>query len=160
MLKKRSYNIDRKVADETLKNVFAACEQQPNTKPLEVIRVRSIASDVVVKIGFVASIILLVLVLTMPLAFGLPSGDKDKHKSNISIENHYIDTELRCFVMNLKGENIDYDGIYARKDDGTIVVPFRIDEENKTVMIPFNGGNINIFIPNGDGTYIQAVLSK
>jgi len=161
--KNKKYNINTKAANETLQNVFAACEIEPNETPLEVIRAINIASAAVVKIGFYISIALLVVVLMMPFAF----KDSAKNKRNdttgtsvVKVTGHYLDTDNGCFVMTLSGDGILYDKIYAKRDDGSIVIPSKIDEDNNMIFIPFTEGNINIYIPKEDGSVMQAVLSR
>lgn len=157
--KKNKYNIDSKTANEALQNVFAACDKEPNKTPLEVIKVRNLADTAIVSAGFWVGVILLVAVILMPLAFRVSPG-AGKTKSDVRIVNHYIDKDVNCFVIEFDGEGVIYEHIYARRDNGTTVYPSDIDADNKTVKIPFKGGNLNIFIPKEDGTTMQAVLSK
>lgn len=160
--KNKKYNMDMQAANETLQNVFAACEQEPNERPLEVIWVWNVASAAVVKAGFRISIVLLVLVLLMPVAFIKSSGEDSSNKkvAEAVITNHYMDKEDGCFVIVLEGDGINYEEIYAKRDSGVIVYPKSIDRDLGEVRIPFVEGNLNIYIQKSDGTFIQAVLSK
>lgn len=165
MLKNRNikYNINSKVANETLQNVFAACEVEPNETPLEVIRVWNIANAAVVKAGFWIANILLIIILLMPFAFRTSDKANVKEqtsRADVQVAGHYIDKEENCFVMILSGSGIVYDEIYAKKDDGSIVKPSHINREENMVYIPFKEGNLNIYIPKEDGSVLQAVLSK
>ena len=67
--KGNKYNLDRKTADATLQNVFAACEVEPNETPLEVIKIVSFANAAIVRVCFRITIALLVVILLLPLAF-------------------------------------------------------------------------------------------
>lgn len=161
-LKNNKYSMDKKAADETLKNVFAACDQNPNETPLEVIRAISIANAAVVRIGLISSIIVLAIVLLTPLAFipkdRLSVGNAKIHE--VKVTGHYMDNENECFVMCLSGEGILYDEIYALDNNGVTIKPLKYDEGSCMVWIPFEKGNINIYVPNENGTTLQAVLSK
>lgn len=164
MLNKRhKYNIDSKAADEALKNVFAACDTQPNDKPLHLIRAWNIANTATAKLGFWISILLLMLILAMPLAFRNQAGSTNSPmaiSSQSGVERHYYDEVNGCFVMILYGDDIDYNGVYAKTDDGEIILPVEANETTRRVGIPFKEGNLNIYIPKMDGTVIQAVLSR
>ena len=43
------YSINRKAANEALQNVFAACEQAPNTQSLDALLFKNIANTTLVK---------------------------------------------------------------------------------------------------------------
>ena len=159
--KKKTYNIGRKQANETLMNVFAACDQAPNSKSFDYLVVKNIANTTMVKVGKRMSIVLLLLVIICPLAFRTSDGySLMKRKNPVVVVSHHLDKENDCFVMELRGVGIDYDGIYAKNETGQIVVPSSVNEETGEVCIPFTEGNLNIFVPNEDGSVIQAVLSK
>lgn len=163
MLRKRNkkYIINKKAANDTLQSVFEACEQQPNTKPLEVIEAWTIVNSTVVKVGLWMSVVLLAMVLAMPLAFvNCKEADDGLRDANVEVVDHYLDEEDGCFVMVLDGVEIDYDGIYAVSNEGKTVFPESTEESTGEVRIPFASGTLNIYIPKSDGTYMQAVLSK
>lgn len=157
--RRKIYNIDSKAANETLQNIFAACDQEPNNTPLELLKVRNLASTAIVKTGFWMGIILLCLIIIMPLAF-VNQGSEGGAIQEITIKNHYLDYEDECFVLTFEGGDIVYEQIYAKRDDGSTVYPFKIDKDKKTIKIPFKEGNLNIYVPKEDGTVLHAVLSK
>ena len=84
---------------------------------------------------------------------------KIRHKTDITVTNHYLDEENECFVMQITGSNIDYDGIYARRENGAIIYPIDSDRSG-TVRFRFEKGTLNIYIPDTEGGIVQAVLSK
>ena len=155
------YSINRKAANEALQNVFAACEQAPNTQSLDALLFKNIANTTLVKAGKWMSVVLLVLILLSPIAFYSvrnESGAKP-HKTDITVTNHYLDEENGCFVMEIAGTNIDYDGIYAKKENGAKIYPIESDH-NGIVKFRFEKGTLNIYIPDTEGGIVQAVLSK
>lgn len=160
VVKNKTYSIDKKSANETLKNVFAACDQTPNTLSFDYILFKNIANTKMVKVAKWCSLLLLLLIIISPLAFRNSEGNHTAKRSSVSVESHYIDDEKQCFVMKLSGEGVDYFGIYAKDEKGEIYVPLQVDEDNRTVFIPFTDGTINIYIPNEDGSVVQAVLSR
>ena len=157
----KTYSINRKAANEALQNVFAACDQTPNTQSLDALLFKNIANTTLVKTGKWLSVGLLVLILLSPTVFYLAGQNAQKapHKTDITITDHYLDKENERFVMILSGTNIDYDGIYAKKEDGSLLFPVETDPDG-VVKFHFESGTLNIFIPDTEGGVVQAVLSK
>ncbi len=157
----KTYSINRKAANEALQNVFAACDQTPNTQSLDALLFKNIANTTLVKAGKWMSVGLLVLILLSPTVFYMAGKQNtgSAHVTDITVTDHYLDEESGSFVMKLKGTDIDYDGIYAKKEDGSILYPSETDPEG-TVKFHFESGTLNIFIPDTEGGVVQAVLSK
>ena len=157
----RIYSINKKAANEALQNVFAACEQTPNTQSLDALLFKNIANTTLVKAGKWMSVALLLLILLSPAVFykaGKDAGVK-KHSADITVTEHYLDEENGCFVMMIDGSNIDYNGIYAKKENGTVIYPVEAGPDG-IVKFRFESGTLNIFIPDTEGGIVQAVLSK
>ena len=157
----KTYSINRKAANEALQNVFAACDQTPNTQSLDALLFKNIANTTLVKTGKWMSVALLVLVLLSPSVFYMAGKNAEKapHKADITVVNHYLDKDNECFVMELQGSDIYYDGIYAKKEDGSIIYPVQTDPSG-VVKFHFESGTLNIYIPDTEGGIVQAVLSK
>ena len=155
------YSINKKAANEALQNVFAACEQTPNTQSLDALLFKNIANTTLVKFGKWMSIALMVLILLCPLVFYMEGQSKEDrvHKADIVVTDHYLDSENDVFVMELAGNDIYYDGIYAKTESGSVVYPIETDNSG-IVKFHFEGGTLNIFIPDTEGGIVQAVLSK
>lgn len=160
MSKIKKYNINKKLADETLKNVFAACDQTPSNKSFDYIIAKNIANTSMVRIAKWISLLLLILVALCPLTFRTGENHKSISKNEVSVVSHELDGKGNRFILHLKGKGIEYTAIYAKTENGDIVVPSEIDEKTGTVVIPFKKGTLNIYVPNEDGTVMQAVLSK
>ena len=155
----KKYNLNKKLADKTLKNVLEACEYAPNSQSFDYILAKNIANTTLVKMGERIAVILLILVLLSPLVF--TSVKKNSALQNeVTVVSHELDKSQGVFVMQLRGAGIEYSGIYAKNESGDIIIPDRVEEETGTVWIPFSGGLINIYVPSDDGTVMQAVLSK
>ena len=153
--------MNKKAANEALQNVFAACEQKPNTQSLDALLFKNIANTTLVKAGKWMSIALLILILLSPTVFYMAGKEAKEvvHKTDIAVVSHHLDKENECFVMQLDGTGIDYDGIYAKKEDGSIVYPAETTPDG-VVKFHFENGTLNIFIPDTEGGIVQAVLSK
>lgn len=152
------YVINSDVANNTLKNVFEACDLEPNTKSLTSLKTWNIVNATGAKVGMWVSVALLVLIICMPLAF-LHDHSSSNEVLKVEVIDHYMDKDNGCFVMTLSGDSVYYDGIYAVNEAGEVVPPVEIDEEAHIVKIPFTEGNLNIYISKNDGTYVHAVLS-
>lgn len=155
------YSINRKAANEALQNVFAACEQTPNTQSLDALLFKNIANTTLVKLGKWLSVALLVLILLCPIVFYTAGkqGIDGNSRTDITVTEHHIDIKDQCFVMTLSGDNIYYEGIYAKKEDGSVIYPISTDPDG-TVKFHFESGTLNIYIPDTEGGIVQAVLSK
>ena len=57
---------------------------------------------------------------------------------------------------------MDYRNIYAVKNDGTVIFPSKIQFVNgdTEVTVPYDGDQLNLYIPDLDGNMIQAILSE
>ena len=155
------YSINRKAANEALQNVFAACEQTPNTQSLDALLFKNIANTTLVKLGKWLSVALLVLILLCPIVFYTAGkqGIDGNSRTDITVTEHHIDIKDQCFVMTLSGDNIYYEGIYAKNEDGSVIYPLSVEPDG-TVRFHFESGTLNIYIPDTEGGIVQAVLSK
>ena len=155
------YSINRKAANEALQNVFAACEQTPNTQSLDALLFKNIANTTLVKTGKWMSIALLLLILFCPVVFYISGKNavNSEHKTDITVTELHMDADNGLFVMKLSGTGIDYNGIYAKKEDGSVIRPVETETDG-TVKFRFESGTLNIFIPDTEGGIVQAVLSK
>ena len=157
----KTYSINKKAANEALQNVFAACEQAPNTQSLDALLFKNIANTTLVKLGKWLSVALFVLILLCPVVFHTVGKQKKEvsGRTDITVKEHYIDENNQWFVMTLSGDNINYEGIYAKKEDGSVIYPASTDPDG-TVRFHFESGTLNIYIPDTEGGIVQAVLSK
>ena len=157
----KTYSINRKAANEALQNVFAACEQTPNTQSLDALLFKNIANTTLVKLGKWLSVALLVLILLCPIVF-YTAGKQEEDvsgRTDITVTDYYLDENEQCFVMIITGSDIYYEGIYAKKEDGSVIYPVSTDPDG-TVKFHFESGTLNIYIPDTEGGIVQAVLSK
>lgn len=162
LIRRNKYNINKKAADEALKNVFAACDVEPNDRPLEVIRVINVANNAVVKVGLRIAIALLIFILILPFVFKAAQKQAELHKTmecRVEVTSHYID-DAGYFTMHIEGVGIDYDNIYAKADDGHLVYPYDCDSKFGIIKFPLEDSSLNIYVPMTDGTTMHAVLSK
>lgn len=160
MLRGKMYKMDKQAASETLKHVFEANNAEPNKVSLDTLVMRNKANTSLVKACKWISIVTLFLVIMAPLAFHTNENFnvEKKASSQVTVVNHELFDNY--FEMTLSGDTVDYQGIYCKKLDGTLVLPKKYDAESGKVVIPFDGDSLNIYIPCTDGKVVQALLSK
>lgn len=159
-MRTKKYSFDKKAAEATLQNVFAACDTKPNETSFDTIFTRNLVGATVVRVGIYVSIALLIFLILSPMAF---INDSFKVSgavvmSDITVAEHHLYEDR--FEMILNGNGVEYGGIYCKKADGSVVIPLRSDPLTCTVEIPFDGDPLNIYIPCSDGKVVQAILSK
>ncbi len=159
MIGRKKYSMDLKSANDILQNVLKENNKEPNTVPFDRLVLSNTVNVAFAKTGRIASLCLLVLIALSPLAFR-DNGFSVRNSSlieKIIVSDHQLYSDH--FVMYLKGSNIDYDNIYARKPDGTFVFPTYTDTEAGEVTFPYEGLSLNIYIPDLNGKVLQAILS-
>lgn len=155
---KSKYNLDLKSANDTLQNVFAACDEEPNTTSLKQIVITGIFNDTVTNICKWVSTAFLILVLLCPLAFYNPSF---KVKGPVIMPSFTIvnqnTSSSECNIV-LNGNTINYDSIYAVKEDGSTIYPTNCDIESGVVTFPYDGSRLVIYISDYYDETVQAIL--
>ncbi|MCR5268470.1 MAG: hypothetical protein K6E16_08135 [Lachnospiraceae bacterium] len=161
-MNRHKYTMDMTTANNILQNVFIAGEQAPNTTPFDKIVLRSKAQTTMVTACMWIGIVMLLLTLLSPLAFSSRDFKVEQPRSTRSLQivSHKLYTSE--FVMLIEGDKLDYRNIYALKNDGEVVFPSKIQFVNgdTEVTIPYDGEQLNLYIPDLDGNILQAILSE
>ncbi|MBQ7581711.1 MAG: hypothetical protein IJU25_02710 [Lachnospiraceae bacterium] len=161
-MNRHKYTMDMTTANNILQNVFIAGEQAPNTTPFDKIVLRSKAQTTMVTACMWIGIVMLLLTLLSPLAFSSRDFKVEQPRSTRSLQivSHKLYTSE--FVMMIEGDKLDYQNIYALKNDGEVVFPSKIQFVNgdTEVTIPYDGEQSNLYIPDLDGNILQAILSE
>lgn len=157
---KKKHQMDIETANQTLQNVFAACNHKPNSIPIETILSQRKVNTGYVSVCMWVCIAFLIAVLLSPIGL----YQTNFHISSllsisdfITIEEHSLTDD--CFTMKLKGDNIDYDKISMMDDGGTVILPDEIIPEEQIIRIYHPSGTLNIYIPDKDGHTLLAVLT-
>ena len=159
-MKSRKYDMDLETANQTLQNVFAACNQKPNTIPFEKIVLRKKAKTAFAIGCKYVSLLFLILVLLSPLCFynnDFRVYDDSGISKPIIVEAHYFEND--CFTIKFKGDNINYNEISVVDENGTISLPDEIIPTESTIRIYRPNGTLNIYVPDYNGNTLHAVLS-
>lgn len=162
-LNKRSkrYNMSKKAANDTLKNVLAACNIESDNINFDLLLIKSMAQTNYVDACKWIAIGVLFLVLISPLA--LINNDIKIESKNLLNNDRIIivDHELdeAGFTIELAGDDIDYAAIYAENAEGHVFLPVSIDETNSLVTFPYNNEALTIHITDKHGHSLNAELS-
>ncbi len=157
----KHYNMSKKAANDTLKNVLAACNIESDNINFDLLLVKSMAQTNYVDACKWIAIGFLFLVLISPLA--LINNDIKIESKNllnndrIIIEDHELNED--GFTLKLAGEDIDYDAIYAENAEGMVFLPINIDETDSLVTFPYNNEVLTIHITDKHGHSLNAELS-
>ncbi len=164
MLKKghaRKYIMSRKAANDTLKNVLAACNIESDNINFDILVFKGMAQTNFVDACKWIAIGFLFLVLIAPAALVNNELKVDPGRiisEHIIIEDHRLYKDH--FMLKLVGNDIDYDAIYAKTADGSAVFPSRIDEEDGIVTFDYENEGMTIYIRDKQGHTISASLSR
>lgn len=158
--KKKTYQMDISSANETLQNVFANCEKEPNTIPFDKLLLRQKANTVSVSIGKIICLFMLFLLITIPIAtIRMPAHLVDlSGASSIKIESHYVENGI--LYLAVIGGNLDTNKCYAITEDGTPILPTYVTTNFVCVSFPFVDGTLNIFLFDLNGNSIHLIVTS
>ena len=158
--KNKIYKMDPGQANSALQNIFAACEQAPNTIPFDKLLLRRKLNtrkyDILLcVIAFALSVTLLLPVIIVPLA---RSVEQITAPEPVTLLNDYLDNG-RLF-LELSGDGILYESTYLNTMDGQTLEPLSFDKKTKTIAFPFlEGEECNIYIPVENGQVLHLLIS-
>lgn len=158
--KKKTYTMDIKLADETLQNVFAACEQPPNTIPFDKLILRQKLNTKSYSIRMWISLAILILTFFAPLLLK-SSTFKITYPEHVScdinlIEHHVQDNLL---FLTVSGDTVDYERIYMETANADVYSPISYDAESGVIILPYPKGECNIYIPDHSGNTLHLLIS-
>lgn len=157
----KKYTMNMTEANNTLQNVFDACNVSHNTVPFDKIMLRQKEATNYIKYARILAIVFLIFTMISPLFFRNNSVLKINNTSDIhtiTVIDHQLYSD--SFVLKLAGQNIDYDNIYAVKSNGAILYPASLDKATGTVILPYDGNSLSINIPDLDGHVLSAILAE
>lgn len=149
-------NLNRETASELLNNVLDNCDIPASTKSLDEMMLRSALARKPLRFAKFIAVIFVIIAVLSPLAF---KSDPDfvliNSAKSVAVSSHILYDD--CFILTLTGD-ADFTNINAKKNNGAIIYPDQIDESTGLVVFPYNGEELNIYIPSRSGGCIQAVL--
>ncbi len=157
----KRYNMSKKAANDTLKNVLAACNMDTEKINFDLLIIKGLAQTNFVDTCKWIAIGFLFLVLISPAALmntDLKVASGGPMNEHIIIEDHKLYKDQ--FVLKLVGKDIDYVSIYAKTDDGITILPIDIDEDQGLVTFPYDNESLTIYIQDKEGHTLNATLSR
>lgn len=146
--KNKTYQMDMNTANATLQNVFAACNQAPNTIPFDKLVLRQ-KSDTKIynRLLFVTAVVLtftfLLPVFIVP-ASTLITGTASRRP--VALIDDYIEDNI--LILTFTGDAIQYEDAYFEFPDGHIEYALSYDASKQTICFRYyDDAEINIYIP-------------
>ncbi len=159
--KKKNYKMDMNQADQTLQNVFAACNKTPCTLPFDQLMLRRRMS----RLPYIHAITLascaLILTLLSPVAFlppVLPLQTVSEVQSSFVLESsHLINGEL---YLTLSDKHIDLKRTYMETASGSRMSALGISSDGELQLpYPDPPEETNIYIYNTNGQILHLLLT-
>ncbi len=158
--KKKHYHMNMDQANETLQNVFAACEKAPNTIPFNKLVLRQKLNTRIYDRLIILTSCLLLIAFLSPLAVTPVNTflNRNRDFSKITVESDYESGGL--LYLTLTGDNILFDQAYQITADGTKELPISYDEKCSIICFPYHSDmEVNIYIPAENGNSLQLLVS-
>ena len=156
-----TYTMDVKTANETLQNVFLACNQAPNTVPFDKILLRRKLNTRHYNICIWLIVIFLLLTFLSPLVFMGHSVSKvvtvNGYHSSLLVVDHHLEKDK--FFLELSGKGIDYTNSYLIDASGNKIPPISFDVLRNLVVFPYKDEEVNIYIPSDEGSTLHLLLT-
>lgn len=136
--KRKRYQMDQSVAEGTLQNIFAACNQTPNVTPFKDIVKNSHPDNKLINLGIWFSILFFILSLLSPLTF--TQTDLKEYYSDSKYV--YLDCSgkllvpAECYMLDSAGQAYSYYSFNAQNN--TIIFPK--PESDATIHLIFSNG--------------------
>lgn len=157
---RKKYSMSKQEANNMLNNVLAACNIDSENINFDLLILKSIAQTTLIDTCKWIAIGFLFLILISPVVLinnEMKIESRGIANERIIIRNHQLYSDH--FVLELAGEDIAYDEIYARNAGGDVIFPTSIDEASGHVEFPYSSEALTIFIPDIHGHTLNASLS-
>ena len=155
--KKKTYQMDIKSADTTLQNIFAACNETPNTVPFDklLLRQKAHTRNYDILLAIIALIIFITLLAPLPfLAFR-----ETVNYSPVILEEHYVSNDRLHLVLDTGNHEIKYEEAYLVSATGTVYEIVSYDDRAHSLCFPYVPYECNIYIPYGNDLQLHLLIS-
>lgn len=158
--KNKIYKMDPGRANSALQNIFAACDQTPNTVPFDKLLLRQKLNtgkyDILLCL---IAVTLFFTFLTPAIVVPLSSSvEKISAPKPVTLLKDYCENDI--LYLELSGDGILYEEAYLNTLDGRTLQPLSFDKKAHTIAFPFlSGEECNIYIPVENGQPLHLLLS-
>lgn len=158
--KKKQYEMDMGMANETLQNVLAACNQAPNTIPFDKLVLRQKLNTATYTRLIWITALVLVLTFLSPLAV-VPVADLVGRLSApvpVSLASDHVEDNI--LYLEFDGDNILFNESYILNADGSREAPLSYDAGKGIICFTYyDDRETNIYIPVKDAQTIHLLLT-
>lgn len=158
--KKKIYQMDMEQANTALQNIFAACNQAPNTIPFDKLVLRRQLNTGIFKRLIVITAMTLLLTFLSPLIIVSVANALDPVSTPVTVEllNDYRTEDI--LYLEFSHGNVLYEEAYLETADGNIIYALSYDASTNTIAFPYIAdAECNIYIPVADGQPLHFLLS-
>ncbi len=156
----KKYNMPKQAAVDVLKNVLEASNVETPNINFDWLLLKGLAQTNLVDFCKWIAIGFLFLALVSPVA--LMNADLKVDRAGIAPEKIIIEDYSLYddhFTLKLIGDDIDYEGIYAKTANGRMIVPSSFDRGTGEVTFPYTHEGLTIYISDEHGHTLNATLS-
>lgn len=158
--KKQTYQIDIEKADSALQNIFAACNQSPNTIPFDKLVLRQKVNTKIYNRLLTAAAVILLLTFLSPF-YIVPVSHVTKAlltPEPAVLLNDYLEEDI--LYLQLAGDNILYEEAYLETPDGQKIYAVVYDVKKQLIGFPYiEESESNIYIPIKNSKPLHFLLS-
>lgn len=154
---RKKYRMNMEQANATLQNVFAACNQTPNTIPFDKLVLRKKLNTRVYNRMIVLTALLLFITFLAPLAVAPVSVFLSRQPEKVTLLSDSIENGVIC--LTLSGDGILYTEAYQETADGIKEAPLSYDKDTGTIYFTYYETATNIYIPIENAPTFHLLLS-
>lgn len=146
--KRKTYQMDIKKADSALQNIFAACNQSPNTIPFDKLVLRRKANTRIYNRLLTVTAVILLFTFLSPFYIVPLSHVTEKllKPEPVVLLDDYLEDGI--LYLQLGGDNILYGEAYLETPEGQKISAIVYDTRKQLIGFPFlEEGESNIYIP-------------
>lgn len=158
--KKKIYQMDIDKANTALQNIFAACNQAPNTIPFDKLVLRQQLNTGIYTRLIAITVITLFLTFLSPLIIVSLSTqlEPDTLSDTVELLSDYCAEDI--LYLTFSQGNVLYEDAYLETADGKIIPALSYDTTTNTIAFPFIAdAECNIYIPIPNGQPLHFLLS-
>ena len=146
-------------ANDTLQNVFAACEKEPNIIPFDKIILRRKANTRSDRLCKYAIIFMIILLLIIPfLAIRVDAKiETEVNSSSIHIIEHYV--RDHAIHLMLENDNYYFPSCYSLDAKGVRHLPIIDSASPNHIVFPYTGVEINLYLCDEYGEYLHLIVT-
>lgn len=156
----QKYTLNLDTANQTLQNIFEACEQTPNDVPLQILASQKDAIVRPISVMVWVCHIVLFLVLLLPF---LLNQTKYQFTSYTSFDSFYVKenyAEEKNIYIRLNSNDIDFTKCYLIDSQGTEIAASDFNTSTNTITFPYDDSNVDIYVSDQQNQVLHLLLTS